>query len=207
MNTSTFDGLREHYHIATLILARANGEFESHLETQAQAILVQYEHGQVIPRSDVITLHEIEVQYAMMLRYAMLPRFIGLLERMIKGLCKVADPHVYKSIDQREWLKTHLSFLEIKGIDLSPIHRDIDALGHLIALRDCVVHANGEIALCKSPARVEAAINAIDTARQLNDGFLYLGDQVIPTAKSIMSGMLLYLFHALGHPLDTSRYF
>jgi hypothetical protein len=207
MNIDTFDGLREHYHITTLILARANSEFESHLEAKAQAIFAQYEQGETISRSDTVTLHEVEVQYAMMLRYAMLPRFLGLLERMIKGLCKVVDPVAYETVKQREWLEEHLRFLELKGIDLSPIQKDADVLRHLISLRDCIVHANGEIALCRYPGRVHAAINAIDTARPLNDGFLYLGDQVIPTAKSLLSGMLLYLFYSLGHPLDTTRYF
>jgi hypothetical protein len=188
-------------------LARANQEFECHLEEQAENVLNKYAENERLSRSDTIALHEVELQFATMLRYAMLPRFLGLLERTVKGLCMLADSEAYRSVGQHNWLEAHQRFLKERGIDLSPIQEEFESLKYLIALRDCIIHANGEIAMCKYPARVQAAIREIDTARQLEDGLLFLGDQVIPSAKSTMSGILLYLFDAFGHRLDVRRYF
>ena len=82
MNTTTFAGLREYYYLSSLILWNANGEFDDHLEEKTRAILDKWQEANELDNpSYSAAFHEIDVQYTLMLRYAMLPRFLALLER------------------------------------------------------------------------------------------------------------------------------
>ena len=97
-----------------------------------------------------------------------------------------------------------MQILKAHGVDLQPIEKELETLRHLIALRDCVVHANGEIAACTDQNRIRLAIAAIDTAESMSDGFLYLGDQVIPEAQICKDRILRHLFSHFDYPLSWS---
>lgn len=208
MDTSTFQGLREYYHVHSLIVWRVFCELEEHIDERAQRIVDELdENDQRSVRRASFDLHYLQVQMANTMRYAMLPRFLGLLERVIKGLCRITDSISYESVDKRSWFNSHIEFLNNRDADLSPIQSAIDKIRHINTLRNCIVHANGEISQCKNPGLVRESIEKIDSAGEYQDGFLVLGDQVIPEAQSANSEVLMHLFTISGFPLDRGRWY
>ncbi|MCG8450695.1 MAG: hypothetical protein MI725_14085 [Pirellulales bacterium] len=208
INTTSFEGLREYYHLRSLILWNTYHELGSRLEERVQSIIDRYQEddpqlAQILSKE----LHYVRIQLSTEMRYALLPRFLSLLEKVIKRLCEIVDPESYSCVRQQKWLKNHLDFLNDKDVHLDEIEKDVKALYQLIKIRDCIIHANGEIDACKNPEEVRKAIAAIDTATELKDGLVFLGDQVIPTAQDVMSNILVKFFDHFGYPLNWTRWY
>jgi hypothetical protein len=207
MSTETIQELREYYHVASLVLRRTHLDFEKHLEEKAEEI---YESLQAEDKREILTgshdLHHIQVQAKTTLRYAFLPRYLGLLERMVKGICKAASPSEYQNIDQRGWLKSHTKFLRTIGVSFDGLEDRIKLVRNLIHIRDCIVHANGEIEACTKPQQVRKAIESVETAEVFPDGFVFLGDHVISKAQTAMSRIMKRLFEHFECPLDLRRF-
>lgn len=207
MHTSSFQGIREYYYVYGVIIWNTSCELEEHLNERVQSILDkldEFDKSEVSRAS--VELHYLQVQTANTFRCAMLPRFLGLMERIVKGMCRIVDSGVSKALDQRDWIRSHFSFLEGQGVDLTSIRYQIEILKELSTLRNCIVHANGEINACKSPEKVKQTIRKIETAEESKDGFVMLGDQVIPIAQIANSEILRYLFNHFGAPLDWRRW-
>jgi len=212
IDTSTMPGLREYYHVSSLMLWSTYCEFENHLDKRAQEIVCQYQKesknnadpSQHLPS----TLHYIQVQLATQLRYALLPRFLGVLERMMKAMCKINCPEDKVTKGKGSWLERHVKLLEKNGVSFVDVQDDIENTKNLIIIRNCIVHANGEIEACKDSEAVTKAIKALgeNDAGIFSEGFLSLGDQVIPTAQIAMSNIMVELFKHYKFPLSRSRW-
>ncbi|NOZ40536.1 MAG: hypothetical protein GXP24_09955 [Planctomycetes bacterium] len=208
VNTITFSGLREYYHLNSLIVWNMHCEFEEHLDAKANRILKEYQEDN--PKQLEVwssELHYIQVQMRTQLRYALLPRFLSLFEGVLKSICKISDPISYEKVRQQGWLKTHKKFLKDQDVELDDAIEDFATMRHLITIRDCITHANGEINRCKNPVPVKEAIESIGTAGVFEkDGVIFLGDQVIPTTSIAMSNIFVKLFSHFEHPLDWARW-
>jgi hypothetical protein len=207
IETSTLEGLREYHYLVSEMLWKTYCGFLEHLHSRLREILDTYnERSEKGKQAAGFELHEVEVQYTMMLNYAMLPRFLGVFEREVKAICKIADPVAYSSIRQNAWLKNHRQFLKDQGVDLKSVDHRFDAVQNLVILRDCIIHANGEVAACKHPKQVLLAITQVETAELFKDGFLWVGDQVIPNAQITISTILRHLFEHFGYPLSWAKW-
>lgn len=81
------------------------------------------------------------------------------------------------------WLHRHIRVLSRSvNVDLAGVQTELDRFHKLITLRNCIVHAWGKVAAVRKPAAVRAAAQAIETAEVSEDGYLFLGDQVVVEA-------------------------
>jgi hypothetical protein len=82
-DTATVPNLREYYHVHSLIVWNTCCKLEKHIDETAQRIIEELDEQDEkgIERAS-IDLHYLQVQMANTLRYAMLPRFLGLLVRV-----------------------------------------------------------------------------------------------------------------------------
>jgi hypothetical protein len=80
---------------------------------------------------------------------------------------------------------------------------DFDKFGHLIVLRNCVVHAWGDLSKETDLQRIRDAVSRIDTAVISQERFLFFGDQVVPEALVVADRIvrdLVVLLCANGGP-------
>lgn len=94
----------------------------------------------------------------------------------------LVDADSYRAVDRQSWLKSHMKFLNNYGVATCQIRNELQDIRQLIVVRDCITHANGEIALSKRPCKVSKATKAIEGAGEFADGYISLDDQVIPLA-------------------------
>ena len=206
-DTKTIQGLREYYHRASLVLWNSNCLFERHIEELTTQCMEQFQEPSEVNETVLNQeWHRLNFQTTSVLRYAMLPRFVGLTEYIVKAICRIADADACRALAHRSWFKEHIRLLTKLGVPLDGIADELENFKHLEVLRNCVVHANGDIDACKDPNRVANAIDAIDTADRFRDGFVWLGDQVIPTAQLALGRIAERLFQHFGYPLDIRRF-
>ena len=128
----------------------------------------------------------------------MLVGVCSFLEEAIKGITKrlVADYDArLKAQKDGNWLHRHLQVLsDCVGLDIVPFESEVSVFDDLITLRNCIVHAWGKLAESHDPRAVQAASERTESAEVSKDGYLVLGDQVIPgaiiAAEKIADGML-----------------
>ena len=220
-NTSTFEGLREYCWVNGTIMWNMHCEFEKHLEEKAQKVLKEFrEKSSITEEAASAYLHYISVQLTSQARYAFLPRFLSFFEGVMKNICKLSNPEEYKKVDRRKWLKTHEEFLRGQGVNLDALKDDLLTMEKLIVIRDCIVHADGDVESCRKPEIVKGAVKAIAKEHMKSgiakaevicvreDGNLIALDrQVIPTARIATNHILMLLFKHFDCPLGWERFF
>ncbi|MEM8944803.1 MAG: hypothetical protein AAGD11_06430 [Planctomycetota bacterium] len=207
-NTSSFEGLREYYQLSSAIVWNMHCEFEEHLEEKAQKVLEQYQDEKSITAEvAALELHYIQQQLTTQARYAFLPRFLSLFEGVMKNVCMLADEKKYTNVDQRNWFKTHQQFLETQGVEFYTVDGDLQTIKHLIRIRDCIVHADGNIQMCKKSVAVCQAIEATEGFERFPiDDKVALTDQALPTASISISHVMQLLFRHFKCPLVPWRW-
>lgn len=208
MDATTFKELKERCYWSARILRDFFCDLEDEANDRIQRILNPSDPDSRVNSTQALAiLRHIEMEYQLELRYAILPRVMGLLERTTKQICRLEYPVESQSIQQSGWLKSCMQLLKRKGFNTTSIQRELNLCHDLIVLRNCVTHADGEVSATGNPARVRLAINnlakldATKETRELDDGYLFLGGDVISTAMQTVLDILRLVLKHFGHDL------
>jgi hypothetical protein len=198
--------LAQYLHKRLQYLEGCNAEFNSHLDDKRLELARNLDDGTYRKDDPEIgrILHHLNWVLANSFRYTMLVALCSFLEEAIKEITKrlVSDYDARMAAEIGNWLARHTRLLaEVRGLDLDPIDKDLKTFHDLIALRNCVVHHWGKVAAARDPCAVEGVANRVETADISRDGFLYLGDQVLPEAISAAENIA---DHILGSQLNVS---
>jgi hypothetical protein len=119
-------------------------------------------------------------------RYTMLAGVCSFLEEALKAIAQrsVSDYGArLKKLKSGNWLQKHISVLsDALALDVASIKADFAKFNDLICIRNCIVHAWGNLAQDSNATAVRNAAQRIESADVSRDDFLVLGDQVIPEA-------------------------
>jgi hypothetical protein len=121
-------------------------------------------------------------------RYTLLIGVCSFLEESMKAISRVLvrDYESKWNVKKRgrgNWLDKQVGLLsDSVGLDVTPIHTDLDGFRDLIALRNCIVHAWGKVAEAIDPGAVKSAASRLGVSEISRDGYLVLNDQAVPTA-------------------------
>jgi len=180
--------LRDYLHRRLDYLERCNTQVETEIWDQEMDLCRKIDDGfysQNDPAIGEIIVH-LEFVVGNTFRYTMVVGVCSFLEEAIKRITKrlVAD-YDAKIKAQRggNWLSKHMRVLSHHaGLKIECLKGELDKFDDLIRLRNCIVHAWGNVAGARDPATVQTAVQRIETAEISKDGYLVLGDQVVPEA-------------------------
>jgi hypothetical protein len=148
-------------------------------------------------------------------RYVMLVAVCSFVEEALVRIAKQLDrdysAHIQES-DRTNRAKAHLDLLsEHAGLELKPIAPQLPVFKNMIILRNCVVHAWGNVAEDRNRVQVREAVAGLteaaakgnqDFVRITEDDYLYFGDHIVVEAilkaESIINHVLKSL---LGQPI------
>ena len=169
-------------------LERCNAEIESKLSDDERDLCRRVDKGEYSKNDsaiDQIVFH-LEIVVGNTFRYTMLIGVCSFLEEAIKAITKrlVSDYETKLRAQKKgNWLRKHIQVLSgLVGLKVAPIQRDLDKFYNLITLRNCIVHAWGKVAEARDPDAVMGAAHKVETTEISKDGYLVLGDQVVPEA-------------------------
>jgi len=138
----------------------------------------------------------IEFAVAQTFRYAMLVAVCSFVEEALVRIAKHADEdyggHIKEIHLWENRAKAHLDLLRDHcGLNYDPIESQCERFHKMIILRNCVVHAWGNVAEDTRRRKVEKAVRKLDKwgqektfclAKILDDDYLYIGGDMITTA-------------------------
>lgn len=169
-------------------LEQCNAEIEGKLSEDKLDLCRQIDEGVYSKHDPAIgkVIFHLEFIVGNTFRYTMLVGLCSFLEEALKEITErlVDDYQVKINAEERgNWLKKHISVLSTQaGVNMVAIQSDLDTFDNLIALRNCIVHAWGNVNKARNPTAVREAAKRIETAEISKDSFLVLGDQVVPEA-------------------------
>ena len=168
-------------------LEQFNAHFESHLSDEKQNLCMKVSDGELDQNNSEIgkIVHHLDFVLGNTHRYTLLVGICSFLEESMKEITKRLITDYAAQIDKEKgnWLRRHIRVLnKSTGIDDFKLHDDLKTFHDLICLRNCIVHSWGNIKEAKSPDEVRAALKGVESASETKDGYLFLGDQVIPAA-------------------------
>lgn len=184
--------LADYLHRRLKYLEQCYAEIESKFSEDKADVCRKIDRGIYNRRDPAIgkIIFHIEYVVANTFRYTMLVGGCSFLEEAIKEITKRLIPDYdarIKDIERGNWLHKHIQLLsDSADLQTVSLRSDLDRFHDFITLRNCIVHAWGKVREARDPAAVKAASQRIDTAEVSKDGFLVLGNQVIPEA--IISG-------------------
>jgi hypothetical protein len=145
------------------------------------------------------------------LRYAMLTSFCTFLEETAREFASRAFPSDFQNRAEKNKgskFRKYVSVVVDADFDTSPIREDLEKFDALIILRNCVVHAWGNISRTHNPDATRQAVNKIESAGIYKDGFLYFGDcvlsEAIIAAENIADAMIDQLLPKTCTPLPST---
>jgi hypothetical protein len=143
------------------------------------------EYGKSDPAVGKIVFH-LENVVRNTFRYTMLVGVCSFLEVALKAIAQRSVSDYGARLKRKKsgnWLQKHVSVLsDAIALDVVSIQADFDKFNHLICIRNCIVHAWGNLAEDSNAAAVRNATQRIETADVSHDDHVVLGDQVIPEA-------------------------
>lgn len=133
-------------------------------------------------------LHEIEFPYRNILNGSMLTSFCSLTEHVIANITKTHVPDYENKLrkKKRNWLIKNIKLLNEQKFNIDQNSEDIEFFCHYIEIRNCIVHAGGNISNSKR-TQLKNAIEAIREYAtvgnynmiEIKDNFLLLGTNLI----------------------------
>jgi len=138
-------------------------------------------------------IHENEKQVARTFRYMMLIGACSFVEEAVKQISQMVIADYDEQIGGRPRhegeVRKHIVILTEGGlVDEGSLQPQLDSIYRFVDLRNSIVHAWGRIEGTRNPQRLRDGIAALITSNsgmkivETKDGFLYLNDQVIPSA-------------------------
>ena len=134
--------------------------------------------------------NKLEKWYPEVLREAILVMFCSLMEEVLRDIAKICVPNYDDEIKRENgsWLKKHLGVLnKAKGVDVS--EDDVEFLQYFIDLRNCVVHAGGNVNKSRYGDGIKEAVSSLQEygrshgsymLGEWEDGYLKLDDHFVP---------------------------
>jgi len=195
-----------------------NCDIENKLRDEEHEYL-KYWNGHVIDESDYSKAYNhIDLVVRQTFRYAMLVTVCSFVEDALVRIGKRSDANYncdIKEIDSNGKMncaKAHLDLLcKYCGLDATPIKSECESFRQIVTLRNCVVHAWGNVAEDRNPDQVKEAVeHLVESGKEGNFDFvdisrdkcLHLGDNIIVhailaaqsiidhIAKSLLGGRL-----------------
>jgi len=176
----------QYLHLRCEYLSRTNAEIENKLSDDRLKICRQISVGELPKQNPLVgrAFFRIECIVGNTFRYTMLAGICSFLEEAVKEMSRRVVPEYERKLKKKEgnFLRRHIDVLCDAGLDVASIQTEIDKFHALITLRNSIVHAWGKVSAGRCPEQLRACIATIETAEESKDGFVYLGDQVIPEA-------------------------
>jgi hypothetical protein len=209
-NSDSTKQLSAYFHHRLQFLDQCNAEIQDKISHDMRDLCQKIDGGECGKTDPAVAEIVFHLEYVVgnTLRYTMLVGVCSFLEEAMKEITK-RIVHNYKSRirarndeNNGNWLDKHIRLLvACASLNKESIQSDIDIFQDLIKLRNCIVHSWGRIAEGKDSKAVKAAAGRLETAEITKDGYLLLGDQVIPVAI-IVAGNIAE--HLLTTTLQTS---
>ena len=177
-------------HLRRDFLCRTNAEIENKLSDDSMQLVRQLDDGNV-PEEDprlAEAFFHIDCVVRSTFRYTMLVGVCSFLEEAMKEMSRRIVTDYEDRLKQQQkkkkgnWLHHHVAILVNAGLDTSAIQLVIDTFHALITIRNSIVHAWGKVSRERRPEKLTACIDQIETADVSKDGYILLGDQVVPGA-------------------------
>ncbi len=165
-----------------------NAEIQSKLFDDGRELCSKIDDGEYSKNDPAVgqIIFHIEYVVANTFRYTMLVGICSFLEEAMKAITKrlLSDCEgKLRSQKEGNWLHKQIRVLcDSAELNVVPIKRHVDTFHNLITLRNCIVHAWGNVAEARDSAAVKAAAQQVEDAAISADGYLVLGDQVVPQA-------------------------
>jgi len=139
---------------------------------------------------DICRKYFCHIDYALRntFRYCMLIAYCSFLEESVKLLCErsVADYSAkLNAIRRGTWLSKHRQLLRRHtALDLAAMAEDLDTMEDFVAVRNCIVHAWGNLDKCRNKARLREIVEKRrDLLATTEDGFLVVERDAVSTAS------------------------
>ena len=145
-------------------------------------------------------------------RYTLLIGVCSFLEESVKAIAKELIPDDKKRAKTMEkkngnWLQKHIHLLATLALDPTPFQGDLDGFNDLITVRNCITHSWGKVAKSRNPKETTDAVQRIKTAGKKEnihdhadlskDGYVILGDRIIPHSVWLAECIVDALFTAM----------
>lgn len=119
-------------------------------------------------------------------RYSMLIAACSFLEEAVKLLCSVSIKdydHKLKAIRKGSWLAKHRQLLEAESsIDIAAVQEHWDRMANVVAIRNCITHAWGNVNECQNSDHVRQIAARDDSYTVSKDGYLVLNNEAVTYA-------------------------
>jgi len=169
------------------VYLRAEGELD-----KAQQVLIDKIYGGNLDSNNKEVKEarrKLEVWYPEVLREAILVMYCSLIEDVLRDITKLCVLNYEEEWNKRKgnWFKRSLNILkDVKGIKVDK--NDAKFFQHFYKLRNCVVHAGGNVNKSKYEDDVKKAVSSLqeygripnfDMLGEWKDGYLQLGEQFL----------------------------
>jgi hypothetical protein len=167
-------------------LTRTNAEIEEMLSDDRMEICRQISVGELSKQDPLVgqAFFRIDCIVGNTFRYTMLAGVCSFLEEALKEMSRRVVPDYKQKLNEKRgnFLSRHIAILSDAGLNAAPIQGSIDRFHAMITVRNSIVHAWGKLSAVGNPKRLRESLDMIESAEVSKDGFVVLGDEVIPEA-------------------------
>jgi len=163
-------------------------EIESKLYDDERALIDKVDEGEYKATDPDVSrmLFHIGFVVANTIRYTMLVGVCTFLEEALKAVTKRRVPDYEARLRAQKkgnWLHKNIALLAAScHLDTRAYGAQLNKFHDMITIRNCIVHAWGNVSEARDPAALKAAVARTESASISEDGYVLLGDQVLAEA-------------------------